>query len=188
MRTLDLGEAAVFFFAEKQSFRAGSGGSQTSQAPRVPRLPVRIAEEPAVGEKTIGVQNQANAANLTDASTATTEADSSETQATSSSSGTAAGANTPIAERAQLDDTLQQMGINPQSISLFNRMAMVLYANDPAALRVLVRMLQSGVRQPTESNGVNTAERDKRQRAPKVPLVCSAAHVDSGTASKGNGG
>lgn len=153
------GETAAFFLAERQSFRAGtgSGGSKTAQTPSVPQLPVKIVEERAVGREAPGTQNQTNAANTTSASALAAEAGSTETQQTSSSPGATAGAGTPLAELAQLDDTLQQMGVNPQSISLFNRMAMVLYANDPAALRVLVQTLQSGAEQVSESNSVNTA-------------------------------
>jgi hypothetical protein len=169
------GEAAAFFFAEKQSFRAGSGsgGSQTVQTPSVPQLPVKIVEEPAVGQEAPTSQGQANSANTPDAAALATQADSLGTQPTSPPLVAASSADTPIAELAQLDNTLQQMGINPQSISLFNRMAMVLYANDPAALRVLMQTLQSGAQQLTEnnsgdsSNGTNVSQ---SQTAASVPL------------------
>jgi hypothetical protein len=42
---------------------------------------------------------------------------------------------------AQLDQVLEQLGINPQSISLDNRLALIKSANDPPALLNLVRTL-----------------------------------------------
>jgi hypothetical protein len=159
-----LGEASAFFLAEQQSFRAanGSGGNQSATASTVPHLPVKTRDEATVGaglagsapsaqtapnanQRSVGVgDSAANPAALSGAvSSATT---------TSSASSENAAAETPIAELAQLDDTLQQMGIDPQSISLFNRMAMLLYANDPAALRVLVQTMQTGAQQLTAAN------------------------------------
>jgi hypothetical protein len=55
----------------------------------------------------------------------------------------AGAASTPQQELAQLDQTLQQLGIDPQSISLFNRIGLLLYANDPVALQNLVNTLQA---------------------------------------------
>ena len=148
------GETAAFFFAERHSFRAanGSGGSQTAQAPSVPELPVKLtssvpnpqssrtpsaANDPAQGAAKSVAANQVR----------------STLSAASQSAPTVS--NTPLAELAQLDHTLQQIGIDPQSISLFNRMAMLLYANDPAALKMLVQTLQSGAQQlATDPNTV----------------------------------
>lgn len=181
------GEAAAFFFAEKQSFRAGSGsgGSQTAQTPSVPQLPVKIVEEPAAGQEAAGAQSQENSTNATSASAAALRPDSSEIQQTSSASGTTEDAETPIAELAQLDDTLQQMGVNPQSISLFNRMAMVLYANDPAALRVLVQTLQSGAQQLTGSNSGDTTSgtnaSDGLNASSSLPFLPQQPQLPAGT-------
>lgn len=135
------GEAAAFFFAEQESFRAanGSGGSQTAQIPDAPELPVKLtasvgtlltADTPS--SKTV---RGANAKNRTPS-------------AISAASQSPTGAHdTPLAQLAQLDHTLQQIGIDPQSVSLFSRMVMLLYANDPAALKMLVQTLQSGAQQ-----------------------------------------
>lgn len=153
------GESAAFFFAEKQSFRAGSGsgGSKTAQTPNVPELPVKIVGEPAPGQNAQAARAEADAANERNRPALDTEADSSGVRQATSLPEPAQGGDTPLAELAQLDDTLQQMGINPQSISLFSRMAMVLYANDPAALRVLVQTLQSGTQQRSEAGSVDGA-------------------------------
>ncbi len=154
------GEASAFFFAEQQSFRAGNGsGGNQAATPTVPNLPVKTVNEASVGNEqnesvangqTAPTANQASAPNS--AANAATGGAGSIAQTTGSTSGGNGAADTPMAELAQLDDTLQQMGIDPQSISLFNRMAMLLYANDPAALRVLVQTMQSGAEQLTAAN------------------------------------
>jgi hypothetical protein len=62
---------------------------------------------------------------------------SSPTQVTPTSSAT----TTPSQQEqlAQLDRVLERLGINPQSISLDNRLALIKSANDPPALLNLVR-------------------------------------------------
>lgn len=65
--------------------------------------------------------------------------------------------NTPQQELATLDQTLQDLGINPQSINLVNRMALILYASDPAALRVLVQGLQGAAQQAGQSGTAKPA-------------------------------
>lgn len=141
------GEAAAFFFAESQTFRAtnGSGGDQTAKPPDVPQLPVKTTQEPDVGE-THGAPKDTEDSTAASALTAS--------NASFSTGSTSPSSDTPLAELAQLDTTLQQMDINPQSISLFSRMAMLLYANDPAALRELVQTLQQG----TQEIGVTASD------------------------------
>jgi len=53
--------------------------------------------------------------------------------------------STPAQQLSQLNRTLQELGIDPQTISLFHRMAMLLYANNPAALKDLVQQLPKAV-------------------------------------------
>jgi len=78
--------------------------------------------------------------------------------------------NTPQQQLAQLDQTLQQLGIDPQSISLFNRMGMLLYANDPAALRVMVQEIQSG------AQGAQAQAANPSAPQPAQPATQSAAN------------
>ena len=146
------GETAAFFFAERHSFRAanGSGGSQTAQAPGVPELPVKLTSSvpnPQSSRTPSAANDPAQGAAKSVAANHSTLSAASQSAPTVS--------NTPLAELAQLDHTLQQIGIDPQSISLFNRMAMLLYANDPAALKMLVQTLQSDAQQlATDPNTV----------------------------------
>jgi hypothetical protein len=68
--------------------------------------------------------------------------------------GTAAN---PQQELAQLDQTLQQLGIDPQSISLFNRIGLLLYANDPTALENLVQALKTVDQQISQLGGATNS-------------------------------
>jgi hypothetical protein len=97
-----------------------------------------------------------------DAQTATTPAANALAAATTLDPATAAAsaaatqagvASTPQQELAQLDQTLQQLGVDPQSISLFNRIGLLLYANDPTALEDLVKALQAADQQLGQLNG-----------------------------------
>ncbi|HKV47503.1 MAG TPA: hypothetical protein VJN69_05385 [Candidatus Acidoferrales bacterium] len=156
------GEAAAFFFAEQQSFRAanGSGASQTAQIPDAPELPVKLTHsvpnqrsgDPLAND--LPSKRTPPAANDPARPAAESVAENQTRSAISAASQPASTAShTPLAELAQLNHTLQQIGIDPQSISLFNRMAMLLYANDPAALKMLVQTLQSGAQElATDSN------------------------------------
>ena len=65
---------------------------------------------------------------------------------------------------------LQQLGINPQSISLFNRLALLLYANDPAALQQFVQQLQQGAQEVGEGNTLDERSGELRtSRKRKIP-------------------
>lgn len=160
------GEASSYFLAERQSFRASSGSapSQSSGASTPPTLPVKLSSNVGQSEDSVGddEDSEALAGSANDAISAATATESDGGAASgvannAALSTAAAGANsqTPFAELTQLDQTLQQIGINPQSISLFNRMAMLLYANDPAALKVLMQTLQTGAQ--VSSGGASTA-------------------------------
>jgi hypothetical protein len=166
------GEAAAFFYAEQQTFRAANGSASSPQLPStVPDLPVKTTDQVAPGgtqaaETHENADQSAGSASLASEPTAGAVAGGSSAP-TSAQSG---ASQTPMAELAQLDVTLQQMGINPQSITLFNRMAMLLYANDPAALRVLIQTLQTGTQQlATTSN--QTATNDSANAASAGPAV-----------------
>jgi hypothetical protein len=151
-------ESAAFFYAEKGTFRAANGSASTpAQTKNVPDLPVKISNEGANATQNGAVDVPAAGASAPTQAPDATGNVSAEIGA-GSASATSGSSQTPIAELAQLDDTLQQMGINPQSITLFNRMAMLLYANDPAALRVLMQTLQTGTQQLSgSSNGTATS-------------------------------
>jgi hypothetical protein len=73
----------------------------------------------------------------TSASTAGAAANTASSAATGSAGTTPAAA--PQETLQQLDQELQRLGINPQDISLLNRMSLLLWVNDPVALRQFVQ-------------------------------------------------
>ena len=87
----------------------------------------------------------------------------------------AATQQTPDQELAQLNQTLQQLGIDPQSITLFNRMAMLAFAQNPEALRNLVNQLQSADQQLNQlaalanSNATSAANQPASQAQAQAP-------------------
>lgn len=77
--------------------------------------------------------------------------------------------STPAEQFSQLDRTLQELGIDPQSISLFHRMAMLLYANNPAALKDLVQQLPKAVETFTkQASNANSASQSEPQTQGQV--------------------
>jgi hypothetical protein len=91
---------------------------------------------------------------------------------------------TPQQELAQLDTTLREMGFDPQSISLFNRMGLLLYANDPAALHNLVSALQAVDQQLQQlggltngaANNANPAGAPVQDLVPKLAALQQNGH------------
>jgi hypothetical protein len=67
----------------------------------------------------------------------------------------------PQQQLQQLQQTLQRLGVNPQSIPLFNRMAMLLYADDPAALHLLIQALQTRTSQAGSGQLAASANTDQ---------------------------
>ena len=49
----------------------------------------------------------------------------------------------------QLDDTLRQLGIDPQNVSVFKQLALLFYANNPSGLEEFVRQFQATAQQGT---------------------------------------
>jgi len=153
------GEATTFFFAERENFRAANGSSASQATSQAPTLPVDVGISSAPNAALDIGNSLVSPASVLDIAQPTGNI-SPGLGSTLSSAGApdASGATqTPQQELAQLDQTLQQIGINPQSISLFSRMAMLLYANDPAALRNLVETLQQVAQQMGVTKQANAA-------------------------------
>ena len=80
--------------------------------------------------------------------------------------------STPAEQLSQLDRTLQELGIDPQSIRLFHRMAMLLYANNPAALKDLVQQLPKAVETLTkQASSANSASQSQPQTQDQTQSV-----------------
>jgi hypothetical protein len=102
------------------------------------------ANDPATPPQTAAAQAQAaNQPNAQAAAGAATAAADPAVAAFNAATNQAGATSTPQQELVQLDQTLQQLGIDPQTISLFNRLGLLLYANDPVALQNLVHALQT---------------------------------------------
>lgn len=65
---------------------------------------------------------------------------------------------------AQLDQLLSSLGIDPQSIPLFNQLALLLYLNDPAGLQQFVQQLESV--SPFSANPASAASTRATAQAP----------------------
>jgi len=127
---------------------------QTAAQPAVPQQPPQVAvqqqhtPQQAAAQQAVvpaddGIEATANQNSATDAQNAAPAASA------------AAGPQTPQQQLTQLDQSLQGLGISPQSIPLPTRMAMLIYSNDPAALRLLVSQLQPS--DQTSTSGVSVA-------------------------------
>jgi hypothetical protein len=145
-------EAQVQVFAPGNNGAANTGAQQTPQAPATAQVQTSTQlQDPAAAAFATG-----NAGNP---------------------SGTG---QTSEQELQQLDQTLQQLGINPQSISLFNRLALLLYANDPAALQQFVQQLQQGAQDVGEGTGATTLASQTQAQNPGQAQNQSAAFSQTG--------
>lgn len=96
------------------------------------------------------------------------------------SSGTAQGVQqTQQQELQQLDQALQQLGIDPQSISLFNQLALLAFANDPAALQQFVLQLQQSAQQLLDQGVLASPTANEDQRNAQ-PVATSAQTITAG--------
>jgi len=128
----------------------GANSAHPNRAPFEPALPALLPQNQTQDAPASTSKAAANtAAQSAAASTANAAANSANSAATDPAAG--ATNNTPQQQLQQLDHTLQQLGINPDSIPLSSRMAMVLYANDPAALRSLVQAVQGAAQTGLDS-------------------------------------
>ena len=93
-------------------------------------------------------------------------------------------------ELAQLDQILQQMGVDPQSISIFNQLAMLLYVNDPVALQQFISTLQGAFPQPaTQPSAAGaTAGAAQTQALAQNPAAASAVPQTAGQTPAANQG
>jgi len=149
---------------------AGAGTGQNNTAanngapvqPPPPTLPpnppinLNAAQAPAVTAQAINPP-------ATDDTAAITGAATSQTQLT------------PDQQLVQLDQTLQQLGIDPQSISLFNRMALLVYAQDPTALQNLVQALQATDQQLGQLTGLANPNGTQAQLQPPAQAAQNVA-------------
>jgi hypothetical protein len=159
-RAAFLGAAGYFFGANARPHRQPPESA-------LPALlqPVETQNAPAATGNN-ATNAAANAANTA----ANTAANAAATATAPAAPATGGAFATPQQQLQQLDQSLQQLGINPQSIPLFNRMAMLLYADDPAALRLLVHTLQTAASQVGAGQTATNAAASPNQAAAQALL------------------
>lgn len=100
---------------------------------------------------TTSASAQTTAATQSPVATATAHPDATATAASASS---AASAQQTL---QQLDRVLQQLGIDPQTLSLISREGMLNWVNDPAALRQIVQNVQAAANSSQQNAAVGSA-------------------------------
>jgi hypothetical protein len=120
---------------------APTTANSNSAAPTADRTGVAQEPPPApiLTQGSVNTNAVAVAANTAQPATGTNPANAAANSA-NSAAGTSAIA--PEETLQQLDQELQRLGINPQEISLMNRMSLLLWVNDPEALRQFVQGMQ----------------------------------------------
>lgn len=139
-------DQAAFVGAAGAVIGADRAPTNTQPAQQAPALPVVLP-----GQQT---QNAPAAAAANAADPAANQNQPANAPANNANAAAAGAANAPNAadpapatatntELAQLDQILNQLGVNPQSIPISDQLAMLPYANDPAALQMFVQSLQT---------------------------------------------
>jgi hypothetical protein len=134
---------------------ASTASAASSNATGAPAEQTTVAQEPPpapiLTQASVNATAVAVAAAAAQPVTAGNPANAATTAANSAPGG-GASASTPQETIQQLDQELQRLGINPQDISLMNRMSLLLWVNDPVALRDFVQGMQpSAVNAETKS-------------------------------------
>lgn len=88
---------------------------------------------------------------------------------------------------AQLDQLLSALGVDPQSIPLFNQLSLLRYLNDPFRLRQLVQQLQT--LSPVEANppGANSGAGQAANEAAKPAAASDGQNAQNAPGAEANG-
>lgn len=90
-------------------------------------------------------------------------------------------------ELAQLDQLLQQLGVDPNSIPLSDQLNMVLYLNDPSALAQLVQSLGQVVQIPPQENVANSGAIQAEVQAPPAGNSATSANASNSSTTAAGG-
>jgi hypothetical protein len=178
-RAAFVGAVGVFVGANRTPANTPPNAQQAPALPvLLPRSPSQNAPAASPANTSDPPANQSPATNVA-ANAANAAAVAANAAANAAEPAPDAAAATPQQQLQQLDQALLQLGINPQSIPLANRMAMLLYANDPAALHLLVQALQTAAtQQGSTQTGTNTAA--QANAAATLGLLQTAAPANQG--------
>ena len=140
---------------------ASTTGAASSNATGAPAEQTTVAQEPPpapiLTQASVNATAVAVAAVAAQPTTAGNPANAATTAANSAPGG-GASASTPQETIQQLDQELQRLGINPQDISLMNRMSLLLWVNDPVALREFVQGMQASAVSAETKSAANTPD------------------------------
>ena len=156
--------------ATANSNAAAPSADQTAVAQEPPPAP--ILTQASVNASAVAVA--ANAAQPT------TGINPANAAANSANGAAATSAMAPEETLQQLDQELQRLGINPQEISLMNRMSLLLWVNDPEALRQFVQGMQP--------SAVNTETKSPANTQDAQTIAAQAGASGGGNANQGAGG
>ena len=97
-------------------------------------------------------------------------------------------AQTQKQQLQQLDQTLRQLGIDPQSISVFNQLAMLFYSSNPSDLQQFVRQVQLAaqkvLQQGTATSGAESQTASQASSASGDAAASSAARAAANGAAQ----
>lgn len=155
--------------AVSSTYATGATADQTTVAQEPP--PAAILTQASVNATAVAV-----AAATPQPATAGNPANAATTAANSAAAG-GASATTPQETIQQLDQELQRLGINPQEISLMNRMSLLLWVNDPVALREFVQGMQP-----------SAVSAETKSAANAVDSQANAAQIGAGGGGNANAG
>ncbi|MGA7060544.1 MAG: hypothetical protein WBY69_04955 [Candidatus Acidiferrales bacterium] len=175
--------AHEFTFPPNDSENGANGtgtANSNSAAPSVDQTGVAQEPLPApiLTQRAVNATRVAVAAKAAQTATGTNPANAA---ANSANSAAATRATAPEETLQQLDQELQRLGINPQDISLMNRMSLLLWVNDPVALRQFVQGMQ-----PWAMNSeTNSATDALNARANSTQLGAGGTNVNQGAGASG---
>lgn len=161
-------QQTVILGAEAQVFNDASSAGSPQSAANAP-----VAQQPTSGGH----------ANL-----ATSAATAQAISATGAANSTGAIQQTQQQQLRKLDQTLEQLGINPQSIGLFSQLELLGYANDPSALQQIIQQGTSATQtkdqgQGAGGDGVQLADASAAASLPQLPLLELQAASGANTAA-----
>lgn len=182
--------AAFTPLAEEITFPPGQSTANVFTTSTFPPTATEADQNTGSGVATISAANS-ESANVIATSGAQTAAAAQSPVATAAANAAATASATGVASTApaaqtlqQLDRELQQLGIDPQSLSLITRGGMLNWINDPAALRQIVQNVESAANpsQLTAATGVAKPEQNTASSNSQTADSSSTAAQDQNSA------
>jgi len=185
--------AAFTLLGQEITFPPGQSTADVFATSTFPPATTPAGPNGATGVATVSASNY-GPANVIATSAAQSTAGNQSPVATAAANAAATASPTGVSSAApaeqtlqQLDQALQQLGIDPQSLSLISRGGMLNWINDPAALRQIVQNVRSAANssQPTAAPGVAKPEQNTASSSSSQPADSANANaLNQGTATE----